>query len=80
MNGAFGDERYGFSSTERTVNGTSARPSASPRARASSSATALADTLPRSSKSLPVATLVPLTLTSLVVKLGAVAVTASMSQ
>ena len=29
MNGAFGDERYGFSSTERTVNGTSARPSAS---------------------------------------------------
>ena len=30
MNGAFGDERYGFSSTERTVNGTSARPVGEP--------------------------------------------------
>ncbi len=65
MNGALGDERYGFSSTERTVKVASPRPSASPRARASSSATALADTWPYASKSLPVATRSPSTATSL---------------
>ncbi len=42
MNGALGDERYGFSSTERTVNRASASPSASATALASSSAMTLA--------------------------------------
>ena len=45
MNGAFGDERYGFSSTERTVNVRVGQPSASARARASSRATTFAEAL-----------------------------------
>ena len=74
MNGALGDDRYGFSSTERTVNRASASPSASDRARASSRATTVPDTSPRSLKSLPVAMRVPSTATSVASKAGWVAV------
>ena len=65
MNGAFGDERYGFSSTERTVKSASASPSASARARS-----LVEGDRPcrrrrrRSLKSLPVASWVPSTATS----------------
>jgi hypothetical protein len=84
MNGAFGDERNGRSSTLRTVNGASARPSASARVRASSRATTLAlgasRSTPLESKSFPVATFASPTATSAAVNDGDVAVTSSMSQ
>ncbi len=80
MNGALGDDRYGFSSTERTVKVALPRPSASERARISSRATALADTWPSASKSLPVATRSPSTATNFATNAGWVAVPRSMSQ
>jgi hypothetical protein len=80
MKGGLGDERYGFSSTDRTVNGRSLSPSARARTRTSSSATDLAATMPLESKSFPVATLVPPTATSVAVNAGAVAESSSMSQ
>ena len=80
MNGACGRERYGFSSTERTRKSAPSRPSASERARASSSTTTLAPAGRSTSKSLPVATRAPSTATRSAVNDGAVAVVSSMSQ
>jgi hypothetical protein len=84
MNGALGDDRNGRSSTLRTVNEASARPSASERARRSSSAMTLALGPPRrtpvASKSFPVATRISSTATSVAMNDGEVAVTSSMSQ
>ena len=80
MNGAFGEDRYGFSSTERTPKSAPSRPSASALARVSSIAVTFADGLPRSSKSFPVATLTPSTATSRASNGGSVAVPMSMSQ
>jgi hypothetical protein len=80
MNGAFGDERYGLRSTERTANVASLSPPTSARARASSTTMTLAFGRPVDSKSRPLATFVPSTPTSSAANEGAVAVTSSMSQ
>ena len=71
MNGGLGDERYGFSSTERTVKGAIVEAVGERSvARASSRATATGATAPLESKSLPVATLAPSTATSVAVNDG----------
>jgi hypothetical protein len=80
MNGAFGVLRYGFCSTERTVNVRSPRSSASRRAVDSSMTVTLAPGTPRSSKSFPLATRTPSTATSVAVNAGRVAASSSMSQ
>ena len=80
MNGAFGCERYGLSSTLRTVKVAGARPVASERAVGSSRATASPTRRPDESKSLPVATRRPSTATRVAVNDGDVAVVSSMSQ
>ncbi len=65
MNGAYGERRYGFSSTVRTANVASASPAASPDAAASSSTTTslVPRRRPSSPKSRPVATRRPSTAT-----------------
>jgi len=80
MNGAFGDDRYGFVSTLRTDTVASRKPSASACALTSSSAATLSLGLPSAPKSLPVATFVPSTATSRAVNAGDVAALRSIDQ
>ena len=80
MNGALGDERYGFSSTLRTAKSAGSSAVASARASASSSTTTPAPTRPPESKSRPAATRAPSTVTRRAVNGGAVALSSSMSQ
>jgi hypothetical protein len=79
-NGAWGRERYGFSSTLRTAKSAWARPSARALARSSVTTTTSERGVPLASKSLPVATRVPSRTTRSAVNDGAVAVVSSMSQ
>jgi hypothetical protein len=81
MNGAFGEERYGFSSTDATVNGEPAS-AATSRVAAGSSTTTTSSraTRPWLSKSLPVATRLPSSPTNVAPKPGSVGKAACRSQ
>ncbi len=80
INGAFGDLRYGLSSTLRTSSVAPCRPAESSWARASLITTTASLAMPFSLKSLPVAMRTPSTDCSVAVNCGEVAVTASISQ
>ena len=80
MNGGLGDERYGLSSTERTLMVAFANRSTSDIATASVSTTTPSLALPKLSKSFPVATRLPSTSSNAALNEGLVADTMSRPQ
>jgi len=80
MNGALGDLRYGFSSSDRTARSLPVNAAASASARSLVTTATPSLAMPFSSKSRPLATRMPLSIASVALNDGVVAVTAARSQ